>query len=614
MGAIIEVKYFNTFWSKKQFTGNPREYDIDGDGDLGLDSGLYPGPVSFGDSLTGLQLQEIEGPTGAIGWPYGQNPAEQELLKRNWYVEESRIRGGYGNTTVDFGPRAYINEEEPIQQHRFNSLIYSGVFNSRTGINDTNVFSVGESITRSVNPAYNSIQKIYAEDTNLIIFQENKVNKALIDKDAIYSAEGGGTVTSTNAVIGQIVPYLGEYGISQNPESFAFFGFQKYFADKDRNAILRLSRDGITEINNYGMNDYFRDNLYAINNNFAANIESMLVTAPITALKVFNVTTSSSLQIGDEILYTTDNINYQSFSPPAYVVDIDIVASTYDITSSKRITLSADTSGDTHCAVKRYTRGRILGGYDIYSKSYVLSLQTIPAFFSTASDTFQTVAFDESINGWVSRYTYKPTQLDSLENKYYTIENSSLYEQFDNTIPNKRGFFYENSYAPSTITFVLNTQPSVHKNFQTVNYEGASGWEVNYFESDIEGEDFLEKVLGAEVYNQYQDQTTVVYSYLEGKYETNTPANTGTSAILPPFSHAGFDRKENRYVANLVQKTTDTTTPSTYPPRPGEIIFGNEVSGIKGFYATIKMSTDDVTQVGGAKELFCVATKIVRSS
>jgi hypothetical protein len=76
------------------------------------------------------------------------------------------------------------------QQHRSNALIYSGIFNSRTGINNTNQFSVGESITKSTDPANGSIQKLYAEDTNLIVFQENKVSRALIDKDAIYSAEG----------------------------------------------------------------------------------------------------------------------------------------------------------------------------------------------------------------------------------------------------------------------------------------------------------------------------------------------------------------------------------------------------------------------------------------
>ena len=55
---------------------------------------------------------------------------------------------------------------------------------------------MADDIVKSVDPANGSIQKLYAEDTNLNIFQELKISRALIDKDAIYSAEGGGTVTS----------------------------------------------------------------------------------------------------------------------------------------------------------------------------------------------------------------------------------------------------------------------------------------------------------------------------------------------------------------------------------------------------------------------------------
>ena len=67
----------------------------------------------------------------------------------------------------------------------------------------------------------------------------------------------------------------------------------------------------------------------------------------------------------------------------------------------------------------------------------------------------------------------------------------------------------------------------------------------------------------------------------------------------PPLDryYAGFDRKENKYVANLINNT---------PANPGEIIFNQDISGIKGFYATVKMSTDLTTQLGGEKTLFSV--------
>ena len=220
MATTLELKYFNTFWLKK--------------------------------------LKNVVGNTpSAPTVPYNNVPrAYTGVPAEDWYIEESRIRGGYNNTTVDFGVKAYIAEDNPQQQNRINTLIYSGIFNSRTGVNNTNQFSVAEDITRSVDPANGSIQLLYAEDTNLIIFQEDKVSRALIDKDAIYSAEGAALTTSGMLVIGQIVPYSGEYGISKDPFSFAVYGYRKYFTDRKRNAVLRLTSNGaMVEISSYGMHD-----------------------------------------------------------------------------------------------------------------------------------------------------------------------------------------------------------------------------------------------------------------------------------------------------------------------------------------------------------------------
>lgn len=177
----------------------------------------------------------------------------------NYHVEESRIKGGYNEPFVDYGVRAHITDETYARQERPNAMIYSGIFNNKTGVNNTNEFSIGENITKSVDIQQGSIQKLFAEDTNLNIFQEERVSRALIDKDAIYSAEGSPITTSTANVIGQVISYGGNYGIGKNPESFAYYAGRKYFVDKPKGAVLRLSRDGITEISNYGMRGYFRD-------------------------------------------------------------------------------------------------------------------------------------------------------------------------------------------------------------------------------------------------------------------------------------------------------------------------------------------------------------------
>ena len=417
----------------------------------------------------------------------------QPVIHEDWYIEESRIRGGYNNTSTDLGVKAYIVEENDSQQHRSNSLIYSGILNSRTGVNQSNQFSIAEEITRSVDPIAGSIQKLYAEDTNLIIFQEDKVNRALIDKDAIYSAEGGAITTSANLVIGQIIPYAGEYGISTNPESFAVYGYQKYFTDRNRNAVLRLSMDGITEISNYGMVDFFRDKL---------------------------ATVSST--------------------------------------------------------------GKIVGAYDIYNKNYVLSLQY------AGVDLPDTLSFEEATNGWVSFYDYKPTTGFSSQGKFFTTNGTSIWEHYvlqtkaAPPAPVLRNSFYDAASLPSTLKFVINPDPTRVKTFNTVNYEGTNGWEITSLVSDATGFDAR-----AGDWDETIDTSSRIWSYDEGLY---------TEGGIP--YRAGFDRKQNRYVAAIKNNSTQ--------PIDGQVLIGPDSTGIKAYYATVIIKTDATTDPGKLKELFAV--------
>ena len=85
----------------------------------------------------------------------------------------------------------------------------------------------------------------------------------------------------------------------------------------------------------------------------------------------------------------------------------------------------------------------------------------------------------------------------------------------------------------------------------------------------------------------------------------------------PPFNreYAGFNRKENRYYANLVQSNTDVEDSVVYSTiRPGEVRFGPELTGIKAYYCTVTIENDDKTNPGGMKELFAVNTEFVKSS
>ena len=175
-------------------------------------------------------------------------------------VESDRIRDDFNAPMIGKGVRVNAELKEPYKEERRKAgLIYSGIYNNLAGVNETNQFIAGLKITKDLDPVYGGIQKLFARDTNLLAFAEDKVYAVLADKDALFNADGNANLLSTNKVLGNASTFAGEFGISKNPESFASYGFRIYFTDKARGAVLRLSNDGITEISEKGMTDFFAD-------------------------------------------------------------------------------------------------------------------------------------------------------------------------------------------------------------------------------------------------------------------------------------------------------------------------------------------------------------------
>ena len=181
-------------------------------------------------------------------------------------VESNRIRDDYNQPYIDKNPIASAPLDDPYNtETRGSGMIFSQIFNSNSGINGLNQFIQALPITKDLNPIYGSIQKLHSRDTNVVALCEDKILKVLANKDALFNADGSANVTSNNNVLGQAVPFAGQFGISKNPESFAQYGYRVYFTDKSRGVALRLSNDGIEEISRYGMEDFFSDNLIANN-------------------------------------------------------------------------------------------------------------------------------------------------------------------------------------------------------------------------------------------------------------------------------------------------------------------------------------------------------------
>ena len=165
------------------------------------------------------------------------------------------------------------------------------------------------------------------------------------------------------------------------------------------------------------------------------------------------------------------------------------------------------------------------------------------------SDSF-TIAFDEGVNGWTSFYSYIPQGFSgSLDGKFYTFKNSDIYTHY---ATNEYNNFYGVSYD-SSVDFIFNEQPSASKNFLTINYEGSDTWNISNIETDI-------------------DQAYNISSY-----------NIANEDLIM----SAFQKIHNKFYSNIMNSSTSSA---------GEVVFGGDVSGIKGFFAKMKIQTSPIIE------------------
>ncbi len=177
-------------------------------------------------------------------------------------VESDRIRDDFNAPIIGKGVKASsVTEEQYKEVRKKSDIIYSGIYNSTSSVNRLNQFIQAERITKSINPAYGSIQLMQFRLGNLDVYLEDNVVKIFSDKDALFNADGSANVVSSSKVLGAVQPYAGDFGISKNPESYSRYGNRAYFSDKNRGVVLRLSGNGLEPISRYGLEDYFADKL-----------------------------------------------------------------------------------------------------------------------------------------------------------------------------------------------------------------------------------------------------------------------------------------------------------------------------------------------------------------
>ena len=79
----------------------------------------------------------------------------------------------FNSPSISNGARVSTTIEEPypFEEERKFGLIYSGLYNGSSGLNNLNQFIQAEKITKDLNPTYGSIQKLLLKNLIELILQ-----------------------------------------------------------------------------------------------------------------------------------------------------------------------------------------------------------------------------------------------------------------------------------------------------------------------------------------------------------------------------------------------------------------------------------------------------------
>jgi hypothetical protein len=458
---------------------------------------------------------------------YGSNDyPHNQIYTLSWWnafafgngIESDRIRDDYNQATISNGVKAStVLAEQYKEDRRKTGLIHSGIYNSTSNVNKLNQFIAAEKITKDMNPTYGSIQKLHTRDTNIVVMHEDKIMKVLADKDALYNADGGKNVAISANFLGSDQPFATNYGISTNPESFATdLSGRVYFSDRSRGAVLRLSQDGITNISDYGMKDWFNDNLNPLTQKVLGSFDDKKGLYNITIKGLYPVSLTG-IDVGDEVVNTTEepdvgakcgcvnnNENVSQEKDPRDTRDLEgtrVIRTAENINTGRQLAARVTTT----TARRIQGEGVIREGGRPREDIRVQTLFTVdaPKFF----DSVVTLSFSENSKGWVSFKSFIPESGLSINNEYYTFKEGQLYQHHTNS---KRNNFYNEDYE-STFCLLFNDDPSAVKSFTELNYEGTQarikkstqdkeyynltekkGWYVDSINTNLQDTEYLE--------------------------------------------------------------------------------------------------------------------------
>ncbi|AGO49730.1 virion structural protein [Cellulophaga phage phi13:2] len=174
-------------------------------------------------------------------------------------VESFRIKDAANSNflNIDLKPTA-TSIEKYKETRRFADLTYGEGYVEETNMNGLNVFNTSQLNFKLLEKQNGPIQFLFTRDRNIVVWQGDKAGYVLFGRDLLTMANGDTVLSGTPEILGEYVPYQGENGCGENPESIAWDSYRFYYVNPKMGTPIRLSIDGTSEIN-YGMVNFFRE-------------------------------------------------------------------------------------------------------------------------------------------------------------------------------------------------------------------------------------------------------------------------------------------------------------------------------------------------------------------
>jgi len=244
-----------------------------------------------------------------------------------------------------------------------------------------------------------------------------------------------------------------------------------------------------------------------------------------------------------------------------------------------------------------------------------------------------TLTYSESANGWPSFYSFIPEKMIGMNNSFYSFKGGSLYKHNSNSRP--RNNFYGEQYE-STISGVINVEPTTIKKFKTISLEGNAAWDCSVY-SDLEA-GFIDKdwfsLKEGEQYayiRRRDDDNTFEARSAQGVGSVSTVDSSVITSVILTFTFNidsmisvgdklyGVNSGTPEFAGTIIAVsgaaiTIDSSAPGAIVPVNGQFIMyiKNNIAesyGATGYYLAYTLTNDSTSFV----ELYGIGSNLFKS-